>query len=94
MILHDDLVMVTEREFRELPEYSCSLPTGQTIGKKWKRQKDYYDESKGWLMGEYIPDPDPEMVGIRWRDLVLWENAVGSDLDIEVLVGGFEGEDT
>jgi len=73
MILHDTLVMLTAAEFDELPEYSCSLPTGTTIGKKWKRKKVYTDESKGWLMGEYIPDADPKMVRIRWREVVIWQ---------------------
>jgi len=30
-------VVLTRREFEELGEYSCSLPTGTTVGKRWKR---------------------------------------------------------
>jgi hypothetical protein len=31
--------LMTEKELEALPEYSLSLPTGTTIGKRWKRQK-------------------------------------------------------
>lgn len=61
--------------FDKLPEYSCTIPTGTTIGKVWRRKKDYYDESKGWLIGEYVTDPqgDPKMVGIQWREPLIIE---------------------
>lgn len=94
MILHDGLVVLTQKEFRELPEYSTSLPTGTTIGKKWKRQKDWQDASKGWLMGEYIPNPNPKKVGIHWREVVVWENddADSGLVQTEYLAGILRGE--
>lgn len=61
-------IYVSQAEFDSLLEYSCSLPTGKTIGKRWKRQN-----ADGWLMGEYVEDPDPAMVGILWRELVVTE---------------------
>jgi hypothetical protein len=60
---------LTERGLAALPDYSCSLPTGVTIGKVWKRRIDYYDESKGWYLGTYEDINDPERVGIRWRPI-------------------------
>lgn len=34
-----DQVYLTQQQFDRLPEYSCSLPTGTTIGKQWKANK-------------------------------------------------------
>lgn len=63
-------VRLTEGEFNDLPNYSCSLPTGTTIGKRWKRREPYEDGPPGtvhlWYMGEYVEHPDPETVGIEW----------------------------
>lgn len=64
-----DVVRLTQAEFNALLDYSASLPTGTTIGKQWKRRNDYYDESKGWRLGEYVEHPNPDLVGIRWRDI-------------------------
>jgi hypothetical protein len=75
VILNDDLVVLTKDEFDALPEYSCSTPTGTTIGRLWKRKKDYDDETKGWKMGEYTPHYKPKTVGIRWRHIVIEETA-------------------
>lgn len=30
-------INLTKKEFDNLPEYSCSIPTGTTIGKQWKK---------------------------------------------------------
>ena len=68
---------VTAQEFAELLEYSCSIPTGQVVGKLWKRDLNFgmpTDEEK-WVMGEYFLDgtiPAGE-IGIRWRTLVVGE---------------------
>jgi hypothetical protein len=67
--LATDVARLTQQEFKALPDYSASLPTGTTIGKQWKRRNDYYDESKGWRLGEYVEHPNPDLVGIRWRDI-------------------------
>lgn len=75
MILTADTAIVDSEAFTALPDYSSSLPTGTTPGKRWKRRIDYYDESKGWMMGEYFVLPDPEaaeqFMGIRWRNLLV-----------------------
>jgi hypothetical protein len=76
-IAHFPVVELTQRELDELLEYSCSLPTGKTIGKRWKRNILAYNPNPAahaegaiigpeWVMGEYIEDKDPEMIGIRW----------------------------
>jgi len=62
-------VSLTKSEFEKLPDYSCSLPTGATIGKQWKRRNDYYDESKGWTRGTYSRRIDAETVAITWEKI-------------------------
>lgn len=54
-------IRLNQSELNALLEYSTSVPTGTTIGKRWKRKTD-----SGWLIGEYIPDQDPKRVGIKW----------------------------
>lgn len=71
ILVDDKTAVVTPEAFKKMLEYSCSLPTGQGIGKRWKRKADYYDESKGWFMGEYVEDPDPKKIGIHWRELLV-----------------------
>lgn len=70
-LLDAKTAIVDAEAFAALMDYSGSIPTGTTIGKRWKRRRDYYDESKGWVMGEYAADPNPDYVRIIWRDLVV-----------------------
>jgi hypothetical protein len=58
--------MISTREFDALPNYSASLPTGQTIGKQWKRFTD-----EGWFLGEYVESLKPGCIGIEWDRLIL-----------------------
>ena len=51
---------LTRAEFDALPEYSCSLPTGTAVGKRWKRHDGSFDRAflaRGgkptWMVGEY-----------------------------------------
>lgn len=64
MLVDDRSAILTRQEFDELLEYSLSVPTGTTIGKRWKRKC-----TDCWLMGEYEPDPEKKegWVQIRWR---------------------------
>ncbi len=66
-----DTVSLSLAEFEALREYSCSLPTGTTIGKRWKRREPYNTTEvvKRWLMGEYVECPEPGRVGIVWRQI-------------------------
>lgn len=59
---------LTQEEFNELGEYSCSLPTGTTIGKRWKCRRPFEAEAADatWFIGEYVPSEEPGMVGIKW----------------------------
>ena len=62
-------VEVSQSLFNRLMDYSCSMPTGTTIGKWWKCESPR--GSGRWLLGVYGPDENPKMVRIHWRRL-LW----------------------
>lgn len=57
-----------------LGEYSCSLPTGVVVGKKWLRNDAAFDRSAAeperWFLGEYIEVHDlTPTVHIRWTEI-------------------------
>lgn len=63
--------MISRSELAQLPEYSCSVPTGTTLGKRWRRNLNAYRPDRvgvpaEWVIGEYVAHPDPTLVGIRW----------------------------
>ena len=60
-------VLVSKSLFDRLMDYSCSTPSGTTIGKFWKCRVDYHDASKGWLLCCYGPHEDPNKVMIHYR---------------------------
>ncbi|KKM74952.1 hypothetical protein LCGC14_1395140 [marine sediment metagenome] len=65
MLVDDKTAVMDPRDFEDLLEYSASLPTGTTIGKRWKAKR-----CDGWVMGEYEEldqDQYPGEVLIRWR---------------------------
>jgi hypothetical protein len=71
-------VSLTLEEFKALPDYSCSVPTGVVVGKRWKRHQPYVrrgaclaDEHNcgHWLLGEYVGDD--ERVVIEWYAIVV-----------------------
>lgn len=95
----DETITLTQREFDELLEYSASLPTGTTVGKRWKRQVFSGPHAGDWRMGEYVEDPDPDMVGVKWRTITIEEHAsaaesnhkdAGEDSDERVELGEIE----
>jgi hypothetical protein len=53
---------LTEQQFFSLPDYSASLPTGTTPGKRWRRLDGSFDHAfiasggkPRWQIGEYDP---------------------------------------
>jgi len=66
-----DEIRITESELAKLPEYSCSVPTGTTIGKRWKYDHNAYNprktsEEPEWYIREYVEHPtDPSLVRIK-----------------------------
>ena len=76
------IVFLTLAELSQLPNYSWSVPTGQTLGKRWRcnnndrpfRSLEQVNElPEDWYMGEYyMDDTIPEgQIGIRWRKMVI-----------------------
>ena len=76
--------VISREAFNALPDYSCTVPTGAAIGKRWRRGQPYTNPTE-WLMGEYVELTDAQRaacrevpcrragrcncVGIRWRRL-------------------------
>jgi hypothetical protein len=74
-VAHLPPLRLTLEQFQALPEYSATLPTATTIGKRWRRQDGIYDASLRhygrtkeeadrlcpWMIGEYAVNwvPDP-----------------------------------
>ncbi|PZU95514.1 MAG: hypothetical protein DI527_00465 [Chelatococcus sp.] len=66
-VAHLPPLRLTPSQFRSLLEYSGSLPTGTTPGKRWKRLDgvhDYEFRKRGgkpvWMVGEYDPTAPTE----------------------------------
>lgn len=59
--LINDAVLLSREEFDGLANYSCSVPTGTTPGKRWRRAAFYAHQeiSDRWLLCEY-GQPYPE----------------------------------
>lgn len=61
------VTVISRAELRALPEYSCSVPTGQTVGKRWRRNMHFGSTIEPeWMIGEYIDHANPAKIGIRW----------------------------
>lgn len=63
-------IHLTREEFGALPEYSASLPTGTTPGKRWRRHDGAFDHAckqPQWLIGEYgAVSADGRSIAIHW----------------------------
>lgn len=84
ILCRGEFTFMTMAALDALPEYSCSLPTGTSKGKRWKRSDEYELRDRGqsgplcWWMGEYgdsFPDPRGERFGhrvrITWRRILV-----------------------
>jgi|GEM_PF-3098374 len=74
MLLSNGAVLLTRKEFNNLPEYSTTLPTGTTPGKAWKRRKPFWakPEDASWWRGIFgLPYPEGHefqgQIPIGWR---------------------------
>jgi hypothetical protein len=69
-----DRIMIEQQDFDELPEYSCSKPTGVYYGKMWKSDANFnrrryglqlFPNSERWTIHQYLPhDTDPHLCKI------------------------------
>lgn len=66
-------IRMAVKEFMELLEYSCSMPTGVVIGKRWRCNVTAFmgGLKPHWVMGEYAPHEDPKKAAILWHDVEL-----------------------
>lgn len=84
MVSIDDLELfkISVADFKKLPEYTMTLPTGTFVGKRWKARtsRNRWSPYSGlvgseyperWIMGEYVDHPEPGQIGIEWRRLVI-----------------------
>lgn len=75
------IVLIAREELMRLPDYSMSLPTGTTIGKRWRR-----DNGKGgWAIGEYVPSAIPDHVDIKWSQVQLLEDLLDESKHVDNL---------
>lgn len=67
-------IRMTRRALELLPEYTTSIPTGTTPGKRWRR--DVYWDGSEWWQGRY-GKPYPEghkhfgSIPIIWRRIIV-----------------------
>lgn len=80
-----DTIYLTQKEFDDLLDYSCSLPTGVIVGKKWKRRVPYRGEPYEWFLGEYRKSEREGFVDTVFSHIVI----VG-ELEIDKLIKKFE----
>lgn len=73
LLINDDLLL-TRSEFKDLLEYSTTLPTGTIPGKCWKRRQPFWakPEDAEWWRGSYgLPYPEGHQhhgqIPIGWR---------------------------
>lgn len=74
MRIEPDGAYMTKAEFDQLPEYSCTLPTGTTTGKKWKRRVPYHvgpGIKNDWRFGMFGRDLPNNQIEIIWRDIFI-----------------------
>ncbi|MHC4216127.1 MAG: hypothetical protein ACYSWP_22465 [Planctomycetota bacterium] len=83
----EEAILLTQKQFDDLGEYSCSLPTTYEgcIGMRWKRDinEPIRHHNRGrvskkelppeWWMGEYIESDKPGHIGIRWLRIAIQE---------------------
>lgn len=84
ILTDEEFAVMTRETFQKLPEYSCSLPTGTAIGKRWRRLKRWLEPlepvpgqgqvvvtRESWVLGEYVECEEAGYVGIKWRKILL-----------------------
>jgi hypothetical protein len=59
-------VKLTRAEFEALGEYSCTLPTGTTIGRRWKRNQNAYRQPVCAHLHPWDGYKEPSFRGDNW----------------------------
>jgi hypothetical protein len=70
--------------FEEIDEYSCSLPTGPSSGRYWRRREPYVGEDRTsrqyFCIAQGMPDDRPGEISLIWRRLLVAEWLIGDAL--------------
>lgn len=69
---------IKARVFFALPEYSATIPTGVTIGKRWRclvgAHDPYFRGKPRWVIREFVAVENPKMAGIaQYRPIIIAE---------------------
>lgn len=83
MVITPKGVMLSAAEFEALRNYSGSLPTGQTIGKRWRERRPYMCGPgivNEYFMGEYVASRIPGKIGVEWTPILLPDGYVPVEL--------------
>ena len=59
-------VRLTVKELLDLPEYSSSLPTGLIVGKRWRRDGNFWARREFAHLHFWDGTPEPEDCGEEW----------------------------
>lgn len=71
ILIDETHALMLESTLKELCNYSATNPSGVYDGKMWRRQVDYYDETKGWILCWYAPCDDPQRCSINCRSVLI-----------------------
>lgn len=82
-------LLITKKEFEALPEYSASIPTGTTPGKRWKCS---CNDGK-WKIGEYgeIFGANSEQIKINWYNPIIADVPRQMGVYVEELINRLRG---
>ncbi|KKK78695.1 hypothetical protein LCGC14_2840980 [marine sediment metagenome] len=81
---------LTTKEFEDLLEYSCSIPTGTTLGKKWKRHI-YCFRLEGRTLYGWAHPPGATIISDEWHQGEYVKSEKPGFVDIrwtEIIVAG------
>lgn len=62
--LSRDEEVISREALKALPEYSVSVPTGKTIGKRWRCMVGDFQNPE-WFIREYVEIGSEDSVGIK-----------------------------
>mgnify|MGYP000453796644 CR=1 FL=1 len=62
-------IWLTSTQLNNLPTYNTGYPTGQVVGKQWKRR--VMNKPNKFIVCEYGNHPDKTKIGIKTYDVIL-----------------------
>lgn len=78
MLIDDTSALMTLATFKELTDYSCTMPSGVYAGKMWRRHDGSFDHAwiaRGgkpvWMLAWYGRSDRPGYCSTQWRTILL-----------------------